>query len=102
MAHAPQVKIPATYIRGGTSKGVFFRLADLPASCQQPGAARSEACICASSAAASTSGFSAAAPLITALEALDGVAACASCGPKVAATMPSTMPADRAQVRMRW
>ncbi len=40
MAHAPQVKIPATYIRGGTSKGVFFRLADLPASCQQPGAAR--------------------------------------------------------------
>ena len=40
MAHAPQVKIPATYIRGGTSKGVFFRLQDLPASCQQPGAAR--------------------------------------------------------------
>ena len=40
MAHAPQVKIPATYIRGGTSKGVFFRLEDLPASCQQPGAAR--------------------------------------------------------------
>ena len=42
MAHAPQVKIPATYIRGGTSKGVFFRLADLPASCQQPGAARDQ------------------------------------------------------------
>ena len=40
MAHAPQVKIPATYIRGGTSKGVFFRLQDLPASCQQPGQAR--------------------------------------------------------------
>ncbi|MFC3532374.1 2-methylaconitate cis-trans isomerase PrpF [Vogesella facilis] len=36
----PQIKIPATYIRGGTSKGVFFRLQDLPASCQQPGAAR--------------------------------------------------------------
>ncbi|WP_313365183.1 PrpF domain-containing protein, partial [Pseudomonas sp.] len=28
MAHVPQVKIPATYIRGGTSKGVFFRLQD--------------------------------------------------------------------------
>jgi probable AcnD-accessory protein PrpF len=40
MAHAPQIKIPATYIRGGTSKGVFFRLADLPASCQVPGEAR--------------------------------------------------------------
>jgi probable AcnD-accessory protein PrpF len=40
MAFAPQVKIPATYIRGGTSKGVFFRLADLPASCQVPGPAR--------------------------------------------------------------
>ncbi len=40
MAHAPQIKVPATYIRGGTSKGVFFRLQDLPASCQGPGAAR--------------------------------------------------------------
>jgi hypothetical protein len=40
MAHAPQIKIPATYIRGGTSKGVFFRLQDLPAACQQPGEAR--------------------------------------------------------------
>ncbi len=40
MAHAPQVKIPATYIRGGTSKGVFFRLQDLPERCQQPGEAR--------------------------------------------------------------
>ncbi|MDF2445251.1 MAG: AcnD-accessory protein PrpF [Moraxellaceae bacterium] len=40
MAHAPQIKIPATYMRGGTSKGVFFRLQDLPASCQQPGPAR--------------------------------------------------------------
>ncbi|MES2907798.1 MAG: 2-methylaconitate cis-trans isomerase PrpF [Pseudomonadota bacterium] len=39
-AKAPQIKVPATYIRGGTSKGVFFRLQDLPASCQQPGAAR--------------------------------------------------------------
>jgi len=40
MNHAPQIKIPATYIRGGTSKGVFFRLQDLPASAQQPGVAR--------------------------------------------------------------
>ncbi|TBU96262.1 2-methylaconitate cis-trans isomerase PrpF [Stutzerimonas kirkiae] len=40
MSHAAQVKIPATYIRGGTSKGVFFRLQDLPESCQVPGAAR--------------------------------------------------------------
>lgn len=40
MAHAPQIKIPATYMRGGTSKGVFFRLQDLPASCQVPGLAR--------------------------------------------------------------
>ncbi len=35
-----QLKVPATYMRGGTSKGVFFRLQDLPASCQQPGPAR--------------------------------------------------------------
>jgi hypothetical protein len=40
MAHLPQVKIPATYIRGGTSKGVFFRLQDLPERCQIPGEAR--------------------------------------------------------------
>ncbi|MDH4872839.1 2-methylaconitate cis-trans isomerase PrpF [Pseudomonas sp. BN515] len=40
MAHVPQVKIPATYIRGGTSKGVFFRLQDLPERCQVPGEAR--------------------------------------------------------------
>lgn len=40
MAHPAQIKIPATYIRGGTSKGVFFRLQDLPAACQQPGEAR--------------------------------------------------------------
>ncbi len=39
---AAQVKIPATYIRGGTSKGVFFRLQDLPESCQKPGAARDQ------------------------------------------------------------
>jgi 2-methylaconitate isomerase len=40
MSHQPQIKIPATYMRGGTSKGVFFRLQDLPASAQQPGEAR--------------------------------------------------------------
>ncbi|PXF32605.1 3-methylitaconate isomerase [Pokkaliibacter plantistimulans] len=40
MPHAPQVKIPATYIRGGTSKGVFFRLQDLPERCQVAGPAR--------------------------------------------------------------
>ncbi|WP_421714549.1 2-methylaconitate cis-trans isomerase PrpF, partial [Aeromonas media] len=38
--HTPQVRIPATYMRGGTSKGVFFRLSDLPERCQQPGPAR--------------------------------------------------------------
>jgi len=40
MAHQPQIKIPATYMRGGTSKGVFFRLQDLPEAAQQPGLAR--------------------------------------------------------------
>lgn len=40
MAQAPQVRIPATYMRGGTSKGVFFKLLDLPERCQQPGEAR--------------------------------------------------------------
>ena len=40
MSHVPQIRIPATYMRGGTSKGVFFRLQDLPAAAQVPGAAR--------------------------------------------------------------
>jgi probable AcnD-accessory protein PrpF len=40
MAHVPQIKVPATYIRGGTSKGVFFRLQDLPEVARAPGAAR--------------------------------------------------------------
>ncbi len=40
MTHAPQIRIPATYMRGGTSKGVFFRLEDLPAAAQVPGPAR--------------------------------------------------------------
>ena len=40
MAHAPQIKIPATYMRGGTSKGVFFSLKDLPEAAQVPGPVR--------------------------------------------------------------
>ena len=40
MAHPPQIKVAATYMRGGTSKGVFFRQQDLPERAQQPGAAR--------------------------------------------------------------
>ena len=40
MTFAAQIKIAASYMRGGTSKGVFFRLQDLPAPAQQPGAAR--------------------------------------------------------------
>ncbi|SED51903.1 2-methylaconitate cis-trans isomerase PrpF [Pseudomonas kilonensis] len=40
MAHAPQIRIPATYMRGGTSKGVFFSLQDLPEAARVPGAAR--------------------------------------------------------------
>ncbi|MGY2260112.1 2-methylaconitate cis-trans isomerase PrpF [Pseudomonas sp. SDO55104_S430] len=40
MAHAAQIKIPATYMRGGTSKGVFFSLKDLPEAAQVPGPAR--------------------------------------------------------------
>lgn len=35
-----QIKVPATYMRGGTSKGVFFNLEDLPAEAQVAGAAR--------------------------------------------------------------
>ncbi len=40
MAFLPQLRIPATYMRGGTSKGVFFKLTDLPAAAQVPGPAR--------------------------------------------------------------
>jgi probable AcnD-accessory protein PrpF len=40
MAHSPQIKIPATYMRGGTSKGVFFSLKDLPEAAQIPGPVR--------------------------------------------------------------
>jgi probable AcnD-accessory protein PrpF len=40
MTHAPQIRIPATYMRGGTSMGVFFVLGDLPEVAQVPGPAR--------------------------------------------------------------
>jgi probable AcnD-accessory protein PrpF len=40
VSHAPQIRIPATYMRGGTSKGVFFRLQDLPERCRAPCEAR--------------------------------------------------------------
>lgn len=40
MSSVPQIKIPATYMRGGTSKGVFFSLKDLPEAAQKPGDAR--------------------------------------------------------------
>ncbi|WP_139172872.1 2-methylaconitate cis-trans isomerase PrpF [Marinobacter sp. AC-23] len=40
MPSKPQIKIPATYMRGGTSKGVFFRLSDLPEKAQSPGPTR--------------------------------------------------------------
>lgn len=40
MNHAPQLTIPATYMRGGTSKGVFFNLQDLPVEAQQAGPQR--------------------------------------------------------------
>lgn len=42
MSFAPQIKIPATYMRGGTSKGVFFRLEDLPERAQTAGQARDQ------------------------------------------------------------
>lgn len=40
MTHPAQIKIPATYLRGGTSKGVFFSLQDLPERARQPGPGR--------------------------------------------------------------
>ena len=42
MSFAPQIKIPATYMRGGTSKGVFFKLDDLPKAAQQAGRVRDQ------------------------------------------------------------
>jgi len=40
MGHDPQLRIPATYMRGGTSKGTFFRLEDLPESARVAGEVR--------------------------------------------------------------
>ncbi|WP_307596976.1 2-methylaconitate cis-trans isomerase PrpF [Variovorax paradoxus] len=40
MSFQPQIRIPASYLRGGTSKGMFFRLQDLPEAAQRPGPAR--------------------------------------------------------------
>ncbi|MGB0360517.1 MAG: 2-methylaconitate cis-trans isomerase PrpF [Endozoicomonas sp.] len=40
MSNPPQIKVPATYMRGGTSKGLFFNLTDLPKAAQVPGEAR--------------------------------------------------------------
>jgi len=40
MTHAPQIRIPATYMRGGTSKGVFFCLQDLPQAARVAGPVR--------------------------------------------------------------
>ena len=42
MSFGTQLKIPTTYMRGGTSKGVFFKLTDLPESCQTAGQARDQ------------------------------------------------------------
>ncbi|OAL81237.1 3-methylitaconate isomerase [Acinetobacter sp. SFB] len=42
MSFAAQIKIPATYMRGGTSKGVFFKLDDLPEAAQQAGTIRDQ------------------------------------------------------------
>lgn len=42
MTHVPQIRVPATYMRGGTSKGVFFKLDDLPEAAQVPGEARDQ------------------------------------------------------------
>ncbi|WP_339857779.1 2-methylaconitate cis-trans isomerase PrpF [Pseudohongiella acticola] len=42
MTFPAQIRVPATYIRGGTSKGVFFLLDDLPPDARIPGAARDQ------------------------------------------------------------
>ena len=42
MSFAPQIKIPATYMRGGTSKGVFFKQDDLPEAAQIAGKIRDQ------------------------------------------------------------
>ncbi len=40
MSDKPQITVPATYMRGGTSKGTFFRIEDLPKEAQVAGASR--------------------------------------------------------------
>ena len=35
MAYIPQIRVKATYMRGGTSKGTFFNIADLPKEAQE-------------------------------------------------------------------
>ena len=40
MSHRTQLKIPVTYMRGGTSKGVFFSLEELPENAKVAGKAR--------------------------------------------------------------
>lgn len=42
MSTVAQVRIPATYMRGGTSKGVFFRLEDMPEATRVPGEPRDD------------------------------------------------------------
>lgn len=42
MSFAAQIKIPATYMRGGTSKGVFFKVDDLPERARVVGEARDQ------------------------------------------------------------
>lgn len=42
MSHPAQLRIPATYIRGGTSKGVFFLLDELPSAAQVAGPVRDQ------------------------------------------------------------
>ena len=42
MSFPAQIRIPATYMRGGTSKGVFFKVSDLPERAQTAGSARDQ------------------------------------------------------------
>ena len=42
MSFPAQIRIPATYMRGGTSKGVFFKVSDLPERAQTVGSARDQ------------------------------------------------------------
>ncbi|MFT6330142.1 MAG: putative AcnD-accessory protein PrpF [Bermanella sp.] len=42
MNFTPQIRVPATYMRGGTSKGIFFKIDDLPEKAQVPGEFRNQ------------------------------------------------------------